>query len=272
MLCEIDKEFTKAFNLYSECENLSANVPTIIKIKSKMAWCQHSVGNPKETENQFQSILEKFPDHPLSSLVYSKYLIKLKKLKQARAILRKGILQFPSYLEFYLTLATLLKNMERSEEAIEILREALSRENLTRGKGIKKSDIWAELGSLYFTRNDYNSALACLKKARDSVPEGDFLNFDLLAHCYLELDDPENALKSIKAFILFQGDVDPETLILLSRAKCRLGYIEEAGQHLIQAYSYEDSLKLKGNEMIDFAPLLRNGFFTTLENIEWEDE
>lgn len=269
---EEKKEFTRAFNLYAESEKFTSDIPSLIKIKSKMAWCQHSVGNPRETESQFQELLEKYPNHPLGITIYSKYLIKLKKLKNARIQLKKGIQLFPDYLEFYLILASLLKNMDRSEESIEILKEALSRETLSKGKGIRISDIWSELGSLFFSRNDYNSALACFKKSRSLGSENEFLHFDILSRCYLELDDPENALKAIESFIIYQGDVSPETLIILSRAKCRLGYIEEASQHLIQAYSYEDSLTITGNEMIDFAPLLRNGFFTTLENIEWDDE
>ncbi|TGL63841.1 hypothetical protein EHQ58_00275 [Leptospira ognonensis] len=269
---EEKKEFTRAFNLYSESERYTADIPSRIKIKSKMAWCQHSVGNPRETESQFQELLEKYSEHPLSITLYSKYLIKLKKFKSARIQLKKGIQLFPNYLEFYLILASLLKSMDRSEESIETLKEALSRESLTKGKGIRISDIWSELGSLFFYRNDYNSALACFKKSRSLSSENEFFHFDMLSQCYLELDDPENALKAIESFIIYQGDVSPEILIILSRAKCRLGFIEEASQHLIQAYSYEDSLQLKGHEMIDFAPLLRNGFFTTLENIEWEDE
>ncbi len=270
--CEQEKEFTKAFNLYSESENYTYDVPSLIKIKSKMAWCQHSVGNPQETEIQFNEILSKFSNHPLSIKVYSNYLIRLKKYKPARVLLKAGIKSFPNYLEFYLILATLLKTMDRSEESIEVLKEALSRNDLSKGRGVRLSDVWAELGSLFFSRNDYNSALVCLKKARSLGSENEFLHFDLLAICYLELDDPENALLAIESFIEFDGDVSPETLIVLSRTKCRLGFVEEAGQHLIQAYSYEDSLFLRGNEMLDFAPLLRNGFFTTLENIEWEEQ
>jgi tetratricopeptide (TPR) repeat protein len=269
--CELEKEFTKAFNLYAECENFTSDVTSLIKIKSKMAWCQHSVGNPKETEAQYSEILAKYAHHPLSILVYSKYLIKLKKFKSAKLLLKEGIHEFPTYLEFYLSLASLLKEMDRTEESIEILKDALAREDLSKGKGIGLKDIWAELGTLFFSRSDYNSALACLRKSQNLCAEYEFLHYDLISLCYLELEDPENALRSIKAFISYQGDVGPETLIILSRAKCRLGLIEEAGQHLIQAYSYEDSLRLNGNEMIDFAPLLRNGFFTTLENVEWED-
>ncbi|TGN20088.1 tetratricopeptide repeat protein [Leptospira idonii] len=269
---EENREFTKAFNLYAESEKFTTDESALIKIKAKKAWCLHSVGNPQETETLFMGILDQFHTHPLSITVYSRYLIKLKKFKSAKTLLRTGIEQFPSYMENYLILASLLKDMERSKEAIDVLKLALSREDLSRGKGIERKDIWAELGSLYFSRGDFNSALACLKKALKLDNAEDFLYYDLLALCYLEFEDYENALGSINTFMQYRGDADAENLIIFARIKCRLGYVDEAAQILIQAYSYEDSLSLKPHDFLDFAPLLRNGFFTTLENVDWEDE
>ncbi|TGN11958.1 tetratricopeptide repeat protein [Leptospira ilyithenensis] len=269
---EEEKEFTKAFNLYTQSEQHTQSQASLIKIKAKKAWCLHSVGNPKETDSLFQEILASFPKAPLSTVVYSKYLIKTKRYKAAKNLLAKGIEEFPTYLENYLILASLLKDTERSEEAIEILKLALSQDELTRARGIDRKDIWAELGSLYFSRGDFNSSLACLKKSLKMSRAEDFLHYDVLSLCYLELEDPDNALKSIHYFLEYRGEIDPDILLILARAQCRLGLIDEAAQNLIQAYSYEDSLSLKAHDFIDFAPLLRNGFFTTLENIEWEDE
>ncbi|MCW7462302.1 tetratricopeptide repeat protein [Leptospira limi] len=268
---EEEKEFTRAFNLYAESEAYTKDESALIKIKAKKAWCLYSVGNPKETETVFQDIIQNYPSHPLSITVYSRYLIKLKKFKSAKVLLQKSILQFPSYLENYLLLASLLKDMERSEEAIEVLKQALSQDHLSNGRGIDRKDIWAELGSLYFSRGDFNSALASLKKSLKMVEPEEFLHYDLLALCYLDAEDPENALSSIRTHIEYCKEIDPETLIILARAHCRLGKLEEAANNLIQAYSIEDSLYLKAADFIDFAPLLRNGFFTTLENIEWEE-
>ncbi|GBF49540.1 tetratricopeptide repeat protein [Leptospira ryugenii] len=268
---ERDREFTKAFNIFSEAESLSPNPQTKIKIRARMALCQNVLGNTKETELQFQKVMDDFADHPLSLDVYARFLIRIKKFKSAKSILNKGIFTFPHYLEFYLLLASLLKDMDRSEESIAILKQALSREDLSKAKGINRKDIWAELGSLYYARADYNSALVCLRKSLAMGLESDFLHFELLALCYLELEDAESAIRSLESLVEYAGEIDPEILILFARAKCRLGLIEEAAQFLIQAYSYEDSLTLKGHEMNDFAPLLRNGFFTTLENVEWEE-
>jgi tetratricopeptide (TPR) repeat protein len=269
---ESEKEFTKAFNLFANCEKLSKQPTVVIKIKARMAWCQHSVGNIIQTDAIFSEIRSSFTNEPLSFLVHSKYLIKLKKYKSAKELLKEGIIRFPAYLEFYLVLASLLKDMERAGESIEILKSALDQEVLTKGRGIDRKDIWAELGSLYFKRGDFNSSLACLKKSLALCNSSDFLHYDLLANCYLEVDDTENAIRSLEAFIQYRGEVDAETLILLARAECRQGLIDEASRHLILAYSFHDSLYLKGNDMTDFAPLLRNGFFTTLENVELEDQ
>lgn len=270
-LLEEEKEFTRAFNVYAESESHTTDESSLIKIKAKKAWCLYAVGNPKETESLFQDIIKNYPSHPLSITVYSRYLIKLKKFKSAKVLLQKSILYFPSYLENYLLLASLLKDMERSEEAIKVLKKALSQEHLSNGRGIDRKDIWAELGSLYFSRGDFNSALVSLKKSLKMVEPEEFFYYDLLALCYLEAEDPENALISIRTHIQYCKEIDPETLIILARAHCRLGKLEEAANNLIQAYSIEDSLYLKAADFIDFAPLLRNGFFTTLENIEWEE-
>ncbi|WP_039937822.1 tetratricopeptide repeat protein [Leptospira terpstrae] len=270
-LLEEEKEFTRAFNVYAESESHTTDESSLIKIKAKKAWCLYAVGNPKETESLFQDIIKNYPSHPLSITVYSRYLIKLKKFKSAKVLLQKSILYFPSYLENYLLLASLLKDMERSEEAIKVLKKALSQEHLSNGRGIDRKDIWAELGSLYFSRGDFNSALVSLKKSLKMVEPEEFFYYDLLALCYLEAEDPENALISIRTHIQYCKEIDPETLIILARAHCRLGKLEEAANNLIQAYSIEDSLYLKAADFIDFAPLLRNGFFTTLEYIEWEE-
>ncbi|MGE8722399.1 tetratricopeptide repeat protein [Leptospira terpstrae] len=270
-LLEEEKEFTRAFNVYAESESHTTDESSLIKIKAKKAWCLYAVGNPKETESLFQDIIKNYPSHPLSITVYSRYLIKLKKFKSAKVLLQKSILYFPSYLENYLLLASLLKDMERSEEAIKVLKKALSQEHLSNGRGIDRKDIWAELGSLYFSRGDFNSALVSLKKSLKMVEPEEFFYYDLLALCYLEAEDPENALISIRTHIQYCKEIDPETLIILARAHCRLSKLEEAANNLIQAYSIEDSLYLKAADFIDFAPLLRNGFFTTLENIEWEE-
>ncbi|MDF3820261.1 hypothetical protein P3G55_10140 [Leptospira sp. 96542] len=269
---ESEKEFTRAFNLYAQSESHTKNEAALIKIKAKKAWCLYSVGNPKETEKLFQDIIDNFDHHPLSITVYSRYLIKLKKFKSARTLLLKSLIRFPSYLENYLLLASLLKEMERSDEAIEVLRQALTQEHLSNGRGVDRKDIWAELGSLYFSRGDYNSALASLKLSLKMVSEEEFANYDLLALCYLEAEDPENALNCIQLHFKYCKEIDQESLIVLARANCRLGNTEVAANNLIQAYSIEDSLYLKAADFLDFAPLLRNGFFTTLENIEWEDQ
>lgn len=268
---EESKEFTRAFNLYAESESYTRSESSLIKIKAKKAWCLYSVGNPSETENLFQEIISNYANHPLSITVYSRYLIKLKKFKSAKSILKKSLSLFPNYLENYLLLASLLKDMERSDEAIEVLKAALNQEHLSHGRGIERKDIWAELGSLYFSRGDFNAALASLKLSLKMVSEEEFYYYDLLALCYLEAEDAENALQNIRTHIKYCKEIDPETLIILARANCRLGNLDEASNNLIQAYSIEDSLYLKATDFLDFAPLLRNGFFTTLENIEWEE-
>ncbi|TGK15583.1 tetratricopeptide repeat protein [Leptospira fluminis] len=268
---ERQREFTKAFNLYKESLNFTQNPKTVLKVKNRQAWCQYHIGNTRETLNLFQELLDKFVGHPESHLHYANYLIKVHNYKSAKKILSKAIESFPDQLELYLTLASLLKDTDRSNEAITVLKQALSQEKLSRGRGIKRKDIWAELGYLYFQRGDYNSGLASLKTAMRMDEEETFLHYDMIAQCYLKVGDHKNALKFIDLYIKYFGESDADILVVKARAHSQLGESHLACASLLQAYSMENGLKLSAEDMVDFGPLLQTGFFDTLENVEIDE-
>ncbi len=164
-----------------------------------------------------------------------------------------------------------MKDTDRSNEAITILKQALAQEKLSRGKGILRKDIWAELGHLYYQRGNYNSALVSLKTSMRMDSDENFLHYDMIAQCYLKVADHKNALKFIDLYIQYFGESDSDILIIKARAHAQLGENHLACASLLQAYSMENGLKLKAEDMIDFAPLLQTGFFDTLENVEIED-
>lgn len=269
---ENSKNYTKAFNLYNDALKYTNNPTTIIKIKSKQAWCNHLVGNSEQSENIYKNILESYPNQPLSYLVYGKYLIKTRRYKQARIFLKQGIELFPDNLELYLTLSSLLKDMDRTNESIDILKKAISQENLTRGRGILRKHIWAELGVLFYSRGDYNSAISSFKKSISMDHESEFYHYDLLGKCYLLVGDPKNAIYYFDKFInYYSNEVDTEIFILKARAYCRLEDYPQASACLLQAYSIEDALQLNADDMMDLAPLKKLGFIDTLENLEIEE-
>ncbi|WP_001010758.1 tetratricopeptide repeat protein [Leptospira interrogans] len=268
---ENQREFTKAFNLYKEALSFTSNPKTILKILNRQAWCQYHIGNTRETLNLFQEIISKYSKEPESYLYYSNYLIKINNFKQAKKILTKGIDLYPDQLELYLTLASLLKDTDRSNEAITVLKQALAQEKLSRGKGILRKDIWAELGNLYYQRGNYNSALVSLKTSMRMDNDENFLHYDMIAQCYLKVADHKNAPKFIDLYIQYFGESDSDILIIKARAHAQLGENHLACASLLQAYSMENGLKLNAEDMIDFAPLLQTGFFDTLENVEIED-
>ncbi len=268
---ESSKNHAKAFNLYKEALRHTKSESAIIKIRSRQAWCIHMVGNPQETEKIYSQMIQDFSHNPWTYLSYSKYLIKIKRYKQAKKLLSNAIQSFPDNLELYLTLASLLKDTERSNEAIEILKKALARENLSRGRGILRKDIWAELGTLFFHRGDYNAAISSLKKALRMDLEENFLQFDLLSISYLYVGDPENAIYYLDKYIRYNGEIDEEILILKARCHCLLGQYPHASASLLQAYSIKDSLQLSAEDMVDLAPLKQLGFLDNLENLEIEE-
>lgn len=271
ILQEKQKDYTRAFNSYRNAAQLTTNSTAKIKIRSRQAWCLHLVGNPTETEKIYEDLLRDYPENPWGIILYSKYLIRTKKLKKARSLLESGSRTFPDNLEIYLILASLLKDLERSNEAIAVLKVALAQDNLTRGRGIKRKDIWAELGSLFFQRGDYNSAISSLKKSLRMDTDENFLHYDILGLCYLMVGDPENSLYFIEKYIQFNGEIDLELLIIKARAHAKMGETPLACASLLQAYSIEDKLTLNAEEMVDLAPLKQSGFLETLENLEVED-
>ncbi len=269
-LAEAKKNFAKAYNIYSEALKYSKYSKTTLKIMSKMAWCQYQVGNKLEAEELFTKISTLYPDEPFGIQFYADFLIKTDRHKAAKNLLAKAISKFPDQLELYLTLASLLKSIDRSVEAIGILKSALTAENLTIGRTIRRKDMWAELGSLYYDRGDYNSSIACLKKSMRMGNEEEFYHYDLLASCYLKINDPENALKFIDAHIRIYGEQDSADYILKARAHARLEQLPQAASCILRAYAFDNCLALRLDEMADFSVLIKKGFFQTLDNVEFE--
>ncbi|MBE7412195.1 MAG: hypothetical protein L6Q54_12305 [Leptospiraceae bacterium] len=267
---ESEKNFAKAYNIYSDTFKSCTTPKTQLRILTKMAWCQYQVGNKEETENIFSKISSMYPDAPHGIQCYADFLVRTGRHKLAKNILTKALERFPEQLELYLSLAALLKSTNRSFEAIEILKSALTKENLIIGKTIKRKDMWAELGSMYYDRNNYNSAIVCLKKSMRMGEENEFYHYDLLAFCHIKINDPKNALKYIDRHIKIYGDQDPTDYILKARIHSRLEELPEAASCILRAYAFENCISLSLDEMSDFSALIKNGFFQTLENVEFE--
>ena len=265
------KNFARAFNLYSQALGFPVREVTKVKLKSKQAWCLHFVGNYMQALEVFNSLLQEHPSEPGSYIYFANYMLKTDKLKLAKNTLRKAIEKFPEHLEAYLLLAGILKDTERSNEAIEILKKALSQTSLVCARGIHRKDLWAELGYLYYERGSYNSSIVAFKKSLRMISEHDFFHYDMLAKAYLKINDPQSAIVYIEKKIENFGDYDSDDLILKARIHARLGEYQYATSNLLQAYSIEDSLTLKNEDMVDFSYLLQNGFFQTLENFQFEE-
>lgn len=271
LIYEKRNNFTKSFNLYTQAISFTNNLDTILKLKSKKAWCLHKVGNYNESLAMFNNLIIEHSNQPLSYLLLATYYQKINKIKHARTILSKGIEIFPDYIECYLMLASILKDSERSKEAIDILKKVLYRETLSEGKIIRRKDIWAELGSMYFERGNYNSSLACLKKSLKLDKEENFLHYELMSKCYLKLEDPQNTLKYIHDYMKYYTEFSQEEYILCARAYSKLGDYENSMSALLSAYNLDSFLILKSEEMFDFSQLVQIGFFDSLENFEIVD-
>ncbi len=265
------KNFTKAYNLYIKAEFISKNDIVKIKIIAKRAWCLEQVGNHPSAESLINDLILKFPNLSDSYLNSSLYFIKIKKYKQAKNNLKDGLKYFPDSTDLYITLAYILKETERWNESIEILKKALLRENLTKAKnGIGKQDIWNELGHLYFDRGNFNSCIACLKKA--ILIDGDLMScYSTIAKSYLFLDDPQNTIKYLNLQFSKFEVLDPEDHIIKARAYAKLKHEKLAMDELIKANLINGGIYLRSEDLIDFSDLLKSGFLNTLENLQIEE-
>jgi tetratricopeptide (TPR) repeat protein len=265
---ENETQFTRAFNSYSKAVQLTNNNNTKAKLVSRQGWCLHFIGNHFEANDLFSSLYKTYPT-PEGFSSSAIYFYKIGKLKTAKHILLKGIDSFPNHLELYLSLSSILKDTERTNESIEILKKALQQENLTRAKGgIERKDIWAELATLYFERASFNSCIVSLKRSLHLSSEETFLHYPMLSKSYLILNDPMSALKYIDKQLLYFEDLDPEDFITKARAHARLGELHLATANLLQAYDSDGYLKINSEEMTDFSELMKNGFFSSIENFE----
>lgn len=260
--------YSRAFNSYAKAISLTNSIPAKIRLESNRAWCLHKIGNFDQAIEMFNSLIKNY-DHAESFLLAGLYYYKTGKLKSSKNFLQKGIEKFPDYLELYITLSSILKDTERTNESIEILKKALSRENLIRGKGgILRKDIWAELGTLYYERGNFNSCILCLKKSMNMDIEENFLHYPLLAKSYLILGDPKNSLLYIEKQLLYFQDLDQDDYITKARAHSRLEELHLASACLLQAHDSDGILRISSEEMIDFSTLMQNGFFNTIENLQ----
>jgi tetratricopeptide (TPR) repeat protein len=268
---EKNKDFTKAYNLYIKAENLTSNNIVKIKLIAKRAWCLEQVGNHPSAETLISELIAKYPSFSDSFLNSALYYIKIKKYKQAKTILKEGLKFFPNSTDLYITLAYILKESERWNESIEILKQALLRETLTKAKnGIGKQDIWNELGHLYFDRGNYNSCIACLKKA--ILIDGDIMScYSTIAKSYLFLEDPQNSIKYLDMQFSKFEVLDPEDHIIMARAYAKLKNEKLAMEELQKANLINGGVYLRSEDLIDFSDLLKNGFLNTLENLQIEE-
>lgn len=267
---ERNKNFPRAFNLLSESFRLTENTKARARILSKKGWCLQYIGNTKEAVELFNNLLEEFDSIPDAHLYASVYYLKTGKIKMAKNLLKRSIEKFPDEMELYLTLATILRDTERTNESIAVLKQALERgDSINRGKGgISRRDIYIELGTLYYERGDYNASLTSLKRALTPEDEETFMHFPLIAKCYLKLEDPDNTLKYIDKHLLYFEDMEPDEYITKARAHALLGDLPSACESILQAYDYDGILRIKTEEMVDFSILVKNGFFNSLDNVE----
>ena len=270
ILEEKQKNFTKSYNLYVISENNTTSIQIKIKLISRRAWCLEQVGNHESAEELIKSLTVLYKGFSESFLQSALYFIKLKKFKQAKLYLHSGIEQFPDSTDLYLTLAFILKETERWNESIQILKKALSRETLTKAKnGIGKQDIWNELGHLYYERGNYNSCVACLKKAISI--NGDLMScYSTISKAYLFIDDPRSTIKYIDLLFHKFEFLDIDDYITKARAHARLKEFPQAMECLQIAYEEGESLLLKTEDMVDFSELVKDGFFDSLQNLEIE--
>ena len=226
------------------------------------------VGNYEEARGIINKIQDEYRHVSYGYLYPALYYNKLKNYKLSKKILREGIENFPDSSDLYLTLAFILKETERWNESIKVLKSALSRSNLQRAKsGIEKQDIWNELGHLYYERGNYNSCIACLKKA--IFMKGDnFSCYGTIARAYLNVGDPGNSIRYLDLqYSRFQFLNSPD-FITKARAYSRLKDYEEAERVLEMAYRETGTLILSSEEMVDFSELTKKGFFLKIENFE----
>ena len=265
------KNYTRAYNLFLNSQNQCKSELTAIKIISRRAFCLEQVGNHKEAENLILSLTKKYKNFYQSYLLTGLYYGKLKKYKESKKYLIQGLNYFPNVMDLYITLSYTLKDTERWNEAIDVLKKALNIHDLVRSKnGIEKKDIWCELGHLYFDRANYNSCIACLKQAL-ILDNGILACYSTLSRAYLFLDDAGNSIKYLDLQYEKFNFLDTEDYIIKARAHSRLNQIEEAKICITNAYDESGSLFLRSEDMADFSDLLKIGFFSGLENLEIEE-
>lgn len=264
---------SRAFNSYSSAILISKNQRTIARLTGYKGWCLHKIGNYEQAIAVFNNLYKEIIIED-SFVISANYFYKTGKLKTSKTILKRGIELIPDNVEIYLILASILKDTERANESIEVLKKALSRENLPKAKcGIGRKDIWAELGSLYFDRGSFNSCIVCLKRALLMDSEETFLHYALIAKSYLILSDPKSALFYIDKQLLHFDEFDPEDYITKARCHAQLGENHLASASLLQAYdrSTDGVLEISTEAMSDFAVLMQNGFFDTIEKFRISD-
>ena len=252
-------EYTKAFNSFARLLDFNITPVTKIRIINCRIACQFNVGNLENCAIILNDMLTEFPQEPRAWYYAGKYHTLTHNQEKAIQCYHYAVSASPEFAEAHLALAEALKNSGQAAEAVLAMNRLLARfkseQPVTKARGIRQQDILAELASLHYTSGKYALCMASLEQSLNLSGEADFLHYELMAKCYLKLEQPVDALEKLEKYFMYNGMLHPDILILIARAQCRLGRLDEAALTFAQALSLAPDLVLEGEETADLLVL-----------------
>ena len=193
---EAKTHFLEALKLYNQAS--LENHPDVIEIRKGLCDVLAILGETEEVEGEVQKVLEisrkLYSNNPTklaeTKIIFSKYLIYIKKNNLAKTILEEALLAFnisapehrPFVIEIKKNLSLMYNNLENKDEAYRQLHAALQigREDLS------IAEIRHQLARLYMEEQKYKEALIELKYASENYKKSIDQRI-LLAQCIHEI-------------------------------------------------------------------------------------
>lgn len=260
------QEYTRAFNILSNVERMTTHLHLKSKIAHFKVQCLFQVGNIKSAIEYVESLLDFYPlSGQMNFLAATVYRRLDDRVKAGRLYLRCACL-YPENTQYSLVYAQFLKESNRMEEAIGIIRKCLKtnkRHNKSPDSGIYF--LYLELALVYHIMSHFERALILLNYCAQK--NKDFPYYDLIADIYLKKNDFKTAKKYINLHMKLWGESDPEALFILSKVQVGLNKKDEAIQTLKKCCKIWGELVVTPVDMTYLFPLMQDGSLKKIPNL-----
>ena len=261
-----EEKFTQSFNLLNSVERKTTHMHLISKIANIKIRCLIQVGNVLAAKEYLETLLTKYPVSGKITFMAANTYHKLEELEKANRLYLRCVCLYPDNTQYALIFAQFLREMNRPNETLGILKKCLRKNRLkTPRDHAGLHFLYLELGLTYYYANQYWRALILL--GHTAAISQQFPYNDIIAEILLKRKDYEKANQYISLHLQDWTENDPEALYLQAKIFVALNRRKEAFQSLEKCEKLWGELVITAGDMTHLFPLMQDGSLKKLSNL-----